>query len=107
VGGVELSPDWLAPALMGVILLALFVGDHPRLFRRYRTQLMTLDRADERALRAYVEALLGARLHYLRIRKVDLVEATTVAEVRYELRAAHASRPVAAVASAMAGGGGR
>jgi hypothetical protein len=109
VGGVELSPDWLAPSLMGVILLALFVGDHPRLFRRYRTQVMTLDRAwtDERALTAYVEALLGARLHDLRIRKVDLVEATTVAEVRYELRPAHAPRSVAHVASAPMGGGSR
>ena len=31
LGGVPISPDWLAPALMASLLVGLFVGDHPRM----------------------------------------------------------------------------
>jgi hypothetical protein len=88
LGGAALTPDWLGPALMAVIVGGLFIVDHPRLFARYRVQAMTLDRAwtDEAALVARLEELLGARVHHLRVRRVDLVEATTTVEVRYELR---------------------
>ena len=88
LGGVVVSPDWLGPVLMAVIVGALFVVDHPRLFGRFRVQAMTLDNAwtDETALVARLEELLGARVHHVKIRRVDLVEATTNVEVRYELR---------------------
>jgi hypothetical protein len=71
---------------MLAVLAALFVGDHPRLFARYRVQLMTLDVAytDEAQLIARLEQLLHARVHRIGVRRVDLVEATTVVEVRYE-----------------------
>jgi hypothetical protein len=87
LGGVAFSPDWAAPALMAVVLLGLYLGDHPRLFARYRVQSMTLDRAwtDEVALVGALEGLLGARVHRIKVRRVDLVEATTTVEVRYEL----------------------
>lgn len=87
MGGVVFSPEWIGPLLMVVILAALFVVDHPRLLSRYRVQAMTLDAAwtDEEALVAHLEALLGARVHHLTVRRVDMVEATTNLEVRYEL----------------------
>lgn len=87
MGGVVFSPEWIGPVLMVVILAALFVVDHPRLLARYRVQAMTLDAAwtDEEALVAHLEALLGARVHHLTVRRVDMVEATTNLEVRYEL----------------------
>lgn len=90
LGGVAFAPDWLGPVLMAVILAGLYVVDHPRLFARYRVQAMVLDAAwtDEPALIARLEELLGARVHHVRIRRVDLVEATTSVEVRYELRPA-------------------
>lgn len=89
MGGVVFSPEWIGPVLMVVILAALFVVDHPRLLSRYRVQAMTLDAAwtDEEALVAHLEALLGARVHHLTVRRVDMVEATTNLEVRYELPA--------------------
>lgn len=89
MGGVVFSPEWIGPVLMVVILAALFIVDHPRLLSRYRVQAMTLDAAwtDEEALVAHLEALLGARVHHLKVRRVDLVEATTNIEVRYELPA--------------------
>ena len=60
-----LDPAWLGPVLMAVVLLALFVGDHPRLFAPYRVRSMTLDGAwtDETALVAHLEEILGARVH--------------------------------------------
>lgn len=94
LGGVLVSPDWLGPVLMAVIVGALFLVDHPRLFGRFRVQAMTLDNVwtDEAALIARLEELLDARVHHVKVRRVDLVEATTNVEVRYELRpAAHAS----------------
>lgn len=95
LGGLSISPAWLAPTLMGAVLLAVFVGDSPLLFSHYRVQSLTLDAvyADERALIARLEDLLGARIHRIKVRRVDLVEATTVVEARYELRPAAADRP--------------
>ena len=48
---------------MAMILVVIFVGDHPRLFRRYRHHPVVLDQAflDEGALIAHLEILLGAR----------------------------------------------
>lgn len=87
LGGLSAEPDWLAPSLMAAILLVLFVGDHPNLFANYRSQVITLDVAftNEKALRQHLEQLLGATVHNLKIRKVDLVQDTTMLEVRYQL----------------------
>lgn len=87
LGGLVISPAWLAPTLMAAVLVALAVGDSGRLFARYRVQSMVLDVAytDERLLVARLEALLGARVHRVKVRRVDMVEATTTVEVRYEL----------------------
>jgi hypothetical protein len=87
LGGVTLSPAWLSPALMAALLVAVFVGDHPRLFARYRVETITLDAAytDESALVRRLEDMLGARVHRVAIRRVDLVNDTTNVEVRFEL----------------------
>jgi hypothetical protein len=88
LGGFAVEPAWLTPALMVTLLLAVFVGDHPRSFGSYRQQVIVLDRAypDEQLLRARLEELLGARVHRVHIRKLDLVEDTTSVDVRYQLR---------------------
>jgi len=43
LAGLSGAPTVLATALMALILLTLFVSDHPGLFRRYRQQTMHLD----------------------------------------------------------------
>jgi hypothetical protein len=105
LGGIALTPGWLSPALMGVILAALFVGDSPSLFARYRVQSMTLDATytDERDLIARLEDLLGGRVHRIKVRRVDLVEATTTVEVRFELTEAPA-RALRGVPESVTGG---
>jgi hypothetical protein len=87
LGGISVSPAWVTPALMGAILLTLFVADHPRLFTSHRNQTVTLDMAypDERAAIAHLERLLGAEVTRLRIRKLDLVHDTTVVDVCFKL----------------------
>lgn len=87
LGGVPIEPGWLTPALMGVLLLAVFVGDHPRLFAGYRVENFILDVAytSEVALIERLETMLGARVHRVAVRKVDLVEDTTSVEVRFQL----------------------
>lgn len=87
LGGLTLGPDWLAPSLMGAMIVALFIGDHPRLFANYRFQTFTLGQAftNEAHLRAHLADLLEAKIHRVKVRKIDLVNDTTVVDVRFQL----------------------
>ncbi|WP_344321765.1 DUF4956 domain-containing protein [Streptomyces macrosporus] len=93
LGAVETSTVWRSAGLMGLILAVLFVGDHPRLLRHHRRQVMVLDTAlpDHTALVAHLEHTLGARVHSVGVQRVDLVNDTTVVDVRY--RGAPGARP--------------
>lgn len=88
LGGLSLEPIWLGPVLMAAILVALAIGDSPALFARYRVETLRLEHAytDERELVEHLEGMLGAKVHRIKVRRVDLVEATTTVEVRFELR---------------------
>ena len=87
LGGISVSPAWVTPALMGAIVVTLFIADHPRLFRGHRTQTITLDAAypDERAAIAHLEALLGVEVTRLRIKKLDLVHDITIVDVCFKI----------------------
>lgn len=93
VGGLAPSVA-TAAALSAFVLVVMWAGDHPRLLRRYRSHLLNLDRAftDHTALVAHVEGVLGARVHAVRVVKVDQVLDTTLVEVRYEARSAATAR---------------
>lgn len=87
LGGIAVEPAWLTPVLMAAVVAALFVGDHPRLFGRYRNQVVNLDAAytNEAALLDRLESMLGARVHRVSVRKLDLVNDTTLVDVTYRL----------------------
>ena len=87
LGGIQVEPAWVTPVLMAALLAALFVGDHPRLFSRTRTQTVTLGAAytSEVKLTERLEEMLGCRVRRLKVRKINLVNDTTVVDVRYEL----------------------
>lgn len=87
LGGLGSAVGELALALMGLIVVVLYVAGHPRLLRRYRQQRMILDRAftDEAALVRHLEKLLGGRIHQVTVQRVDLVNDTTTVDVRFEL----------------------
>ena len=86
LGGTKVDDYGLTLVLMGALLAALWLGDHPRLLPRYRVQSLTLDRAfvDERQLTAHLTTLLGGQVRAISIRRVDLVNDTTNVEVRFE-----------------------
>lgn len=85
--GLGGSFSWAMPVMSAAILGALYVGDHPALFRSYRNQIINVDAAytDEAALVAHLEGLLGAKVHNITVRKIDLVNDTTSVDVRYQL----------------------
>ena len=89
LAGLAVTPLWLTATLSALVVLTLYVGDHPRLFARYRSQIMVLDSAftDETALVAHLEQLLGARVHAVLVQRVDLVVETTLVDVRYRVGA--------------------
>ena len=99
LGGISISPVWLTPVLMAAILVALYIGDHPQLFAKSRNQIITLGRAyaDESELISHVEGVLDAKVHRLKVKKLDLVNDTTTIDVRYRIRStpASSSRPSA------------
>lgn len=99
LGPLSGGSAWLAPALMALILVVMYLGDHPRLLRNYRRQIVVLDSAvtDHVALVAQLEQLLGARVHTATVDRVDLVNETTVVEVRYSHRAGVGAQRLAKV----------
>ena len=87
LGGVELTPHWLSPALSALVLLTIYLFDHPRALRRYRHQVMVLDRCftSEAVLHRHLATVLGAEIVGADVQKVDLVHDTTTVDVRYRL----------------------
>jgi hypothetical protein len=90
LGGLSTSQSWLTPALMALVVAALYVGDHPQLFPSYRSLTITLDAAyvDEDEVRRRLAGMLGATISRVEITKVDLVRDTTAVDVRYRIGAA-------------------
>lgn len=87
IGGITLDPPWLSWVLPLAVLFVVFLGDHPRLFAGYRHQLLTLDHAiaNEADLVARMEEVLGGSVRRFEVRKLDLMNDTTVVDVRYRL----------------------
>ncbi|MCL3795441.1 MULTISPECIES: DUF4956 domain-containing protein [unclassified Actinomyces] len=90
LGGIQTAPLALTVALMALVVLSLAVADAPALLRRNRHQLVMIDRAiaDEHALAAHLEELLGARVRSFEVQRLDMVNDTTLVDVRYVLHRA-------------------
>lgn len=85
LGGLGTTADWLDLALMGAVLAALAIGDHPALAHRTTTTQLLLDRAhtDHLMLAAHLEELLGAEVVAAKVVRTDLVNDTTLVDVRH------------------------
>jgi hypothetical protein len=85
IAGLGNVMDILHLSLMALVVAALFVGDHPALFRRHRNQLIRLDVAysDEAALRAHLEQVLGGQVTTVVVKQIDMVNDSTLVEVRW------------------------
>ncbi|WP_082093308.1 DUF4956 domain-containing protein [Demequina sediminicola] len=75
-------------SLMAILILAITIGDSPRLYAKARTQQVMLDRAvsTEDEAKHMLEDLLNADVARVVIRKTDLVQQTTLCDVRYTIR---------------------
>lgn len=87
LGGIQTAPLALTGALMGLVVLSLAIADAPAVMRRNRHQVVMLDHAfaDEPTLIAHLEKLLGARVRSFEVQQLDLVDDTTLVDVRYVL----------------------
>jgi Ca2+/Na+ antiporter len=87
LAGLSTTINPLVIALMALIVVVLFVGDNPRLFKQYRQQTVQLDTAycDETKLRLELERMLGATVHKVTVQHLDLVNDTTLVDVRYRI----------------------
>ncbi len=96
IGGLLSAASWLAAGLMVAVLLSIFIGDHPRVVGKGRTQEVLVDRAftDTRGLVAHLEGLLGAHVEDVSVRRTDLVNDTTLVRVRYSPNATPALKTI-------------
>ena len=87
LAGLSTTLNPVVIAMMVLIVVVIAVGDHPRLFGTYRLQTIQLDTAytDEAALTAALEGMLGARVHRVTVQHLDLINDSTLVEVRYQL----------------------
>ncbi|WNV85879.1 DUF4956 domain-containing protein [Umezawaea sp. Da 62-37] len=87
LGALSTTSAWLNGGLMALIVTVMFLGDNKRLFRNYRHQILVLDSAitDHVALVAHLEQLLRAKVHVVTVQRLDLVNETTLVDVRYSL----------------------
>ncbi|UDY24050.1 DUF4956 domain-containing protein [Nocardioides sp. Kera G14] len=95
LAGLDSTPGATDLGLMALVLVAIAVGDHPRVAPRPKSQQILVDRAylDETALRAHLEGILGATIVSTKVVRTDIVNDTTLVDVRYRLSAAELTVP--------------
>lgn len=87
ISGLHPTPLWLSPALAAMLVVVMYLADHPRFARKTFRQTVTLDVAhpNVETLKAALEALLGAKVLHLVVQELDLVRDLTVVDVRYRV----------------------
>ena len=96
LAGLPQTDPWPVAALVALIIAVLWAADHPAFLARSRHQVVRLDRAvaDERELRAELEERLGGTVASTTVQELDLVNDTTLVDVRYRIpRVGRAGRP--------------
>ncbi|MFN8076175.1 MAG: DUF4956 domain-containing protein [Kineosporiaceae bacterium] len=85
IGALGAAQPWVPASLMALLLLVLYIGDHPRWGAGYRRQVVILDQAvaAPETLQATLEQLLGGTVHRASVQRLDLVNDTTVVDVLY------------------------
>ena len=88
LGGLDTGGSGIDLALMVAVLAAVAIGDHPRVAPRAESQQLLLDRAHTHrpALVAHLELLLDADVVSTQVVRTDLVNDTTLVDVRYRPR---------------------
>lgn len=87
IGGLSTTGIVVPVLLIVLIVVVMWVADHPALLSRSRHQVVRLERAisDEGELRRALEDRLGADVTALTVQQLDLVNDSTLVDVRYRL----------------------
>jgi hypothetical protein len=101
VNGLHPGPAWTAPALTAVLVLVMWIVDHPALTAHVHRQTITLDRAytDRNELVAVVQLMLTAEVRHLVVCETDLVRDITIIDVRYRSSGQSRDRSIAKLRS--------
>ncbi len=85
LGGLGTGTSALDLGLMVAVVAVVAIGDHHRIAPRSRSQHVLLDRAHPRetTLRAHLAGLLEGEVVAVRVIKLDLVNDTTLVDVRW------------------------
>jgi hypothetical protein len=85
MAGLPAANPWPVTGLIALILVVMWAADHPRLLPRSRHQVVRVDRAeaDETELRALLADRLNAEVTSFTVQELDLVNDTTLVDVRY------------------------
>ena len=85
VAGLPQTDPVPAAALIGLVLVVMWAADHPGLLSRGRHQVVRLDRAvlDEDELRDELSERLGGTVTGITVHELDLVNDTTLVDVRF------------------------
>lgn len=94
IAGLHPGPVWVAPALSVMLVVVMYIVDHPRTLGTARRQLVTVDQAiaDENELREWIEDRLHADVRHLIVSQIDYVRDQTVVDVRFRVRTPGADR---------------
>lgn len=89
MAGLPQTNPWPVTGLIALILVVMWAADHPRVLSRSRHQLVRLDRAeaDENELRSMLSERLNADIASIIVQELDLVNDTTLVDVRYRVGA--------------------
>ena len=87
IGGLATTGIAVPALLIALIVAVMWAADHPALLSRSRHQVVRLDRAisDEGELRRELEDRLGADVTALTVQQLDLVNDSTLVDVRYRV----------------------
>jgi hypothetical protein len=85
LGALPTSSVWRNVALMALIVVVMAVVDDRRVLRRHRRQIVVLDAAitDHDEIVRRLEDLLDGTVRSVRLERVDLINDSTVVDVRY------------------------
>ena len=88
IGGLGGANTAVPAGLITLIVVIMWAVDHPALLPASRHQIVRLDRAiaDERELRDELASRLGGDVTALTVQHLDLVNDSTLVDVRYTLR---------------------
>ena len=88
IAGFDTADLAASAGLIALVVAAITLADSPALLGRSRQQVLRLDRAytDEQALRAHLERTFGAQVRSVTVLKCDLVDDSTLVDVRWHRR---------------------